>query len=485
LPRQQTLRALIDWSYSLLSDPEKILFRRLAVFTGGWTLEAAEFIWGEDREGLDVLDLMARLVDKSLVIGEEANGEIRYHRLETIRQYSRERFFETEEVEAIRDRHLEYYVRFSEEIERGLQGPGRRLWAQRSEAEQENLRAAIEWGRARNLESSLRIAANLIDGITSGGYSIEGFRWLGDSMRTMESTLSVIPPQVLAKALGSLAFIYISLGKDREASSCAEQSIALYRHLDDKSGLASALLVGSLPLESSGKLVQAEAALKEAWALAQSDRNAFVSIWVLITMARITAKLHGDLQKAWHFTEEAIWLSKDADLPWHMANAYELQGMLAAYSGRYGEARAWFEKSMLAFQDVGAHFNVLLNKCNLAHLERQFGHYQQALERYRESIVGFRDVGQLGAVAHQLECFGFLAMAGDQNGRALKLFAAADALREKVGSPMTSDEQTYFDEQIKVLRQKMDAQQFDRIWTNGRALTMEQALAFALGESTE
>jgi tetratricopeptide (TPR) repeat protein len=429
--------------------------------------------------------LMARLVDKSMVIGEESSGEIRYHRLETIRQYSRERFFETEEVEAIRDRHLAYYVRFTEEIERGLQGPARKLWAQRSEAEQENLRTAVEWGLARNPESSLRIASNMLVGTFSGGYSVEGFPWLRDSMRTMEATLAAIPPALRARALGALAFVYVSLGRERQAYACAEQSIALYRQMDDKIGLASALLVGSIPLESSGKLVEAEAALKEALALAQSAKNPFVSAWILNSLARVTGKLHGDIQAAMHFIEEAIRLSKDAGLPGQVANAYEMQGFLAAYSGQYEEARALFEKAMFTYQELGAHFNVLLNKSNLAHLERQFGHDQQALEQYRESIIGFRDVGQLGAVAHQLECFGFLAMGHDQNERALKLFAAANTLREKVASPMTSDEQMYFDEQISVLRQKLDAGQFYRIWTNGRALTMEQALELALEENTE
>jgi tetratricopeptide (TPR) repeat protein len=202
-------------------------------------------------------------------------------------------------------------------------------------------------------------------------------------------------------------------------------------------------------------------------------------------LARVTARLHGDIQAAWDLTEEALQLGKDDELEGQAADVYEMRGFLAAHSGRYEEARAFFEQSMLAYQNVGADFNVLLNKSNLAHLERQFGDNQQALERYRETIVGFRDVGQLGAVAHQLECFGFLAMAGDRNERALKLFAAADALREKVASPMTSEEQAYFDEQIKVLRQNIDARQFDRVWTTGRAQTMEQALAFALEEDTE
>jgi predicted ATPase/class 3 adenylate cyclase len=485
LPRQQTLRAMIDWSYSLLSEPEKTLFRRLAVFTGGWTLEAAEFVCGDGRQGPDILDLMSRLVDKSLVTGEESNDEIRYHRLETMRQYSRERFFETEEVEAIRDRHLAYYVQFSEVIESGLQGRERKPWAQRSEAEQENLRTAIEWGLARDPESSLRIAANMLFGISFGGYSVEGFHWLRDSMPAMESTLPVISPALRAKFLGALTFIYVSLGRERLAYEYAEQSIAIYRQLEDRRGLATALLVGSITLESYGRLVQAEAALKEALALAQSDGNNFVGIWILNTLARVTAKLHGDVQAAWDLTEQALRLIRDAKMDGRVADVYEIRGILASYNGQYEEARLLFEKAMDAFRDVGADFNVLLNKSNLAHLERQFGHDQQALELYRETIVGFHEVGQLAAVAHQLECFGFLAMRHDQNERALKLFAAADALRERVSSPMTSDEQTYFDEQIHALRQKTDAQRFDRIRADGRALTMEQALDFALGEDSE
>jgi predicted ATPase len=122
LPRQQTLRAMIDWSYSLLSEEEKKLFRRLAVFVGGWTLEAAESVCGEESAGFDILDLLTRLVDKSLVYLEETNGSMRYHRLETIRQYSREKFFETNEVEEVRDRHLDFVVQFVELADENLKG---------------------------------------------------------------------------------------------------------------------------------------------------------------------------------------------------------------------------------------------------------------------------------------------------------------------------------------------------------------------------
>jgi tetratricopeptide (TPR) repeat protein len=304
-------------------------------------------------------------------------------------------------------------------------------------------------------------------------------------MQAMQSILSDIPPPLRARSLHALALIYVSFGRERGAYDYAEGSAALYRQLDDKSGLASALLVGSLALEAAGNLVQAETALKESLSLAQSEENGFIALWALTALARLTARLHGDIQAAWDLTDEALRLTNAAEVAGHVADVYEMRGSLAAYDGRYEEARLWFERAMDGYRAVGADFNVLLNKSNLAHLARQFGHYQEALERYRETIVGFHEVGQLGAVAHQLECFGFLAREDDQNERALKLFAAAEALRERVGSPMTSEEQTYFDEQIKTLRLKLEAHSFDRIWTNGRALTMEQALEFALGENTD
>jgi predicted ATPase/class 3 adenylate cyclase len=483
LPRQQTLRAMIDWSYSLLSEQEKILFRRLAVFVGGWTLEAAESICGGDEDGFEILDLLTRLVDKSLVYAEELAGETRYRRLETIRQYSREKFFETDEVEAIRNRHLAFHVQFAEETERQMQAPPRKLWAQRSEAEQDNLRAAMEWGLAKNPESALQIAVNLVLGITSGGFSVEGFRWLRDGLEKMETTLSAVPPALRAKALSGLAYVYLSLGDNLNAKGSAENSIALYRQIGDKNGLAFGLVVLSLPLEFLGELVQAEAALQEALALARAGKNAFISAWSLNTLARVTAKLHGDMDAASRYTEDAIRISQEAGIEYTAANAYEMKGFLAAQSNHYDEARALFEKALLAFQDIGAHFNVILNKSNLAHLERQFGHHQRALERYRETILAFRDVGQLGAVAHQLECFGFIALAQNQNERALQLFAAARALREKAVTPMTPDEQVYYDEQLKRLRERMDSSAFESTGSKGSALSMDDAITLAIEET--
>jgi non-specific serine/threonine protein kinase len=481
LPRQQTLRAMIDWSYSLLSEPEKTLFRRLAVFIGGWTLEAAESVCSEEGSGFDVLDLLTRLVDKSLVFSEESRGEIRYHRLETIRQYSREKFFETDEVETIRDRHLAFYVKFAEIAEGHMRGRARVAWTHRLEAEQDNLRTAMEWGLARNPESALRIAASLPVFWTAGGYSAEGFRWIQKAMvEHMEKIDEYKQPTLRAKGLGGLAFLYMSLGDNAKGKRAAEESVALFRQSRDQSGLAYALVALSFVLEFLGERIQAEAALLEGIAIARSEGNVFVLASALNNLTRITVDLRGDIDAAERYADEAIRISQEAGIEWTVAVAYEMKSIIAVHRKDYHEARALIEKALSAYQETGAPFNVILAKSTLAHMERLLGNYEIALDIYRETIVAFRDVGHTGAVAHQLECFGFIALAHNHPERALQLFAAANARREKGGTPMTPDEQVYFDEQLKVLRDKLDKNQFDSIWSKGRVMTMEQAIELAL-----
>lgn len=480
LPRQQTLRAMIDWSYSLLSEAEKVLFRRLAVFAGGWTMEAAEQVCDDEHGGMEILDLLTRLVDKSLVITEEVAGETRYHRLETIRQYSREKFFETAEVEALRNRHLAYYVQFSEYAEKEIQRRERFLWVQRLKAELDNVRAAMAWGFEKNPDSALKIAASMIHFWTVGGYSsAEGFRWL----KNLEHFQANTPEQSLlrAKALCGLSFIYMSLGNNLNAKRLAEESIALYRQSENTEGLAFALRVYAMPLESLGERAQAETALKESLALARIENNDYIVASVLNILARVTIDLYGDVATALQYTEQALRISQEAGIEYTAALAYEIKGVIAVHSGEYETARALFEKAERDFEQVGADFNVLLTKANLAHLERQHGNPQRAFEIYCATIVAFRDVGQIGAVAHQLECFGFLALAQAQYARALQLFAAANALREKGSMLMTPDEQVYFDEQLKIGHEQLGEAEFKKAWESGRAMNMDRAIAYAIG----
>ena len=170
LPRQQTLRALIDWSYDLLSEPERLLFCQLSVFAGGWTLEAAEAVCPD----LDVLELLAQLVKKSLVVAEERGdtAETRFRLLETIRQYARDKLLETGRGRAVRDRHLDYYLKFAEAGEFNIYGPQRLEWVDRCEMEHDNFRAALQWGLDHNVEAALRLG-----GALAVFWGTRGFIW--------------------------------------------------------------------------------------------------------------------------------------------------------------------------------------------------------------------------------------------------------------------------------------------------------------------
>lgn len=178
-------------------------------------------------------------------------------------------------------------------------------------------------------------------------------------------------------------------------------------------------------------------------------------------------------------------MAKGAGLRSQEAQAYEILGFIASHRNDPGAARNYFRESAGAYAEIGAAFNVVLEKSNLAHLERRLGNHAAALEFYRETIVTFREMGQTGAVAHQLECFGFIALARGESERSLQLFAAADTLREKSGIPMTPDEQSYFDEQLRRLREKVNEAQFELIWSKGNMLTLEQAIQFALDDVAE
>ena len=495
LPRQQTLRAMIDWSYSLLSEEEKTLFRRLAVFIGGWTLEAAESVCASIGQDVilphDVLDLLTRLVDKSLIFVEESSGEIRYHRLETIRQYSREKFFEADEVEILRDRHLDFFVQFAELADENLRGRDQVIWQNRMSEEQDNLRAAQEWGLGRNPDGALRIAgaANLF--WTAGGYSAEGFRWTQKALELVEKI--PIPKDMTieqrlaarARALCGLTRLYLSLGDNANAKRVAEESVALYRQSQDRRGLAFALVVLAYPLEFLGERVRAEAMLQESYSIASAEGDVYIICRSLNRLVRVIVDLHHDLDLAQSYAEESLRLARETGLRSQEAQACEIMATIAIHRGDNNEARARFKESVRIYEEIGARFNVILEKSNLAHLERRYGNFARALEYYRETIIAFRDIAQLGAVSHQLECFGFIALEKNQDERALQLFAAANVLREKHGTPMTPDEQLYFEEQLTSLREKMDEIQFVSAWSKGHMMTLEQAIQFALEITNE
>jgi tetratricopeptide (TPR) repeat protein len=422
---------------------------------------------------------------------EEAEGEIRYHRLETIRQYSREKFSETDEVETVRDRHLDFFVHFSELVDTKLKSSDQLLWHKRMSLEQDNLRAALEWALKSHPDSALRIAGSANLFWTAGGFSAEGFRWTQralDQVATTPLTRGITSKERLAaraKALCGLTRLYLSLGDNANAKHAAKESITLYRQSQDRTGLAFALIVLAYPLEFLGEREQAEAALQESYSIGRAEGDTYIVCRALNRLGHVIVDLYNDLDLAQRYVEESLRLAKDAGLRSQQAQAFEILGFIATRRNHPEAARNYLIESVRAYEEIGASFNVILEKSNLAHLERSLGNHEEALEYYRETIAAFRDMGQTGAVSHQLECFGFIVLAQSEHVRAVQLFAAANALREKSNTPMTPDEQAYFDGQLETLRQNMDLAQFESAWTAGHAMKMEQAIELALEQVLE
>ena len=243
LPRQQTLRALIDWSYDLLSESEKVLLARLSVFAGGWSLDSAE----EVTKDSEVLDRVPHLVEKSLVVMDDTSiddsgVETRYRFLETIRQFARDKLLDSGESERVRTQHMLYFDSVALEAEPALRSANSRSWQDRLYTDQDNFRAAIEWALAHDPETALRIAGSLMFFWSERGRMTEGLAWLRQSLAQVDALPAVDGKAarqreaLRARGLGAVAHLSVLLGENRTARAAADESIVLYQSLGDNDG---------------------------------------------------------------------------------------------------------------------------------------------------------------------------------------------------------------------------------------------------------
>ncbi|HSH82056.1 MAG TPA: hypothetical protein VLA19_26310, partial [Herpetosiphonaceae bacterium] len=291
LPRQQTLRALIDWSWDLLSETERALLRRLSAFVGGWTLEAAEAVGADPESAVDetppgtpilpseeVLDVLSQLVNKSLVVVEpDQEAEARYRLLETIRQYARDKLLESGEGARVRDRHLGFYLVYAEAAQPRLRGPDMLAWLDRLDLEHDNLRAALAWAMECDPDAGLRLAGALTDFWARRTYTTEGRRWLDEAL----DRVAALPPvdgearraRMLARAIalqgkGSVAF---GQGKHAESQAACAESVVLARDVGDTVVLAQGLGLLSMAAAFQGDTDAARAAADEAEAICRQN----------------------------------------------------------------------------------------------------------------------------------------------------------------------------------------------------------------------
>jgi predicted ATPase/class 3 adenylate cyclase len=478
LPRQQTLQALIDWSYELLSEKERALLRRLSVFADGWTLEAAEPIGSEgDIEAHEVLDLLTHLVGKSLVMMEEQEGEARYRLLETVRQYSRDKLLEVGEAESVRRRHRNFFLDLAERAEPEIQGPDQRVWLERLEQEHDNLRAALGWSLAdRAAESSLRLVGALWWFWHVRGYWSEGRRWMEEALAGGRGPST---SGWRAKALNGAGVLAWRQGDYDQATKRLEESLTLSRDADDKRGMAYAVNVLGLVAHHQGDNRRATQLLEKSLTLFREidDKR---GIAYALSILGLVAHRQGDHKHAGALCEESLALRRELGDKRGIALTLRFLGVLILHYGDYALAATFFEEGLELFQELGDTWGMAESLSNLGLTARFQGEHARAAELYKESLALRRDLGDRSGIALCLE--GLAAVGGAQQDyeRAARLLGAAETLREALDAPIPPTERAEYDQNKAVVCAGLDQTTLAAAWAQGRALTLGEMIEHAL-----
>jgi predicted ATPase/class 3 adenylate cyclase len=486
LPRQQTLRATIDWGYELLSGDERTLLRKLSVFAGGWSYEAAEAICST----LDVLNLLTQLVNKSLVIVEGQAGEVRYYLLETVRQYASDKLVEMGEAAQARDSHFNYFFELTGKAAPKLVGSEALGWVLRLEMELDNIRAALGWGLENNVEAVLKMLTSLLYFWNRRGLEEEGRRLISEALSEALSRANQLPKLEgeadrrrklsLGEAWHCLAMLAYSQGDNARAIESSNKASALARELGNKRLLALALAFRASGELWMGNTEGVEALLEEGIAAARESGDKYATGLPLALYGQGIALTKGDYETAGRYINEGAALLRESGDDWGATMALLSIGMTAKFRGDYNEARKQFAACEPIFRDLGDRHRVNMVKSELAHIERYEGHYEKAEAMYRETLPEWQRIGHRAAIAHQLECLATIAKVREQGPRAARLFGAAEALRDRINIPMTPLERREYEDELANLRAGMDHDAFDAAWAEGRAMSMEQAISYAL-----
>lgn len=397
IPRQQTLRALIDWSHDLLSEKERTLLRRLAVFAGGWTLPAAESVCSiGDIDTLEVLDLLTQLVDKSLVIAEVQDGSERYWFLDTIRHYGRERLLESGESDELARRHAAYFATLAYEAYGELWGARQCFWLKRLQAEHDNLRAALEWlaHDKDDLEMLLLLAGSLWRFWEIRGYVNEGRRWLALALERSAGA----PDYLRANGLRGAGCLARQQGDYDQARSYHEQSLALFQGLEHKLGVARELdVIGEIELQQ-GNIQRAVALHEQSLALFQEigDKE---GIAVALRRLGSIARDRGHYAEATERLEQSLRLNRELGNRQHIALALNNLGLVAGCQSDYARAAGLFEEAVALYRELDDRLGVAETLHYLGNVAKERGDFKRATALYQECLSASQESGDRQGIA--------------------------------------------------------------------------------------
>jgi predicted ATPase len=479
LPRQQTLRALIDWSYHTLTETEQRAMRRLAVFSGGWTIEAAEAVIGE----LEALDGLAGLVNKSLVNAEEQDGASRYRFLETIRQYAMEKLLESGEAVESRNRQLDYVLKLTGTAEHGRFMSQSLAWLDQMEMEHDNLRAALEWSASNNPAKAIDLALALDSFWTLRDYNSEAVAWCQTILDRAESLPDLATPR--ARLCVVLGWSAVFAGNIKHGRAAADAGLSLAKQAADKKVIVHLQIVALLSSLYLGDFPAAEQAMQSGEALARELGYTDELAIILVLSGQVRFFVSGDIAQAKAYLAEAESLAIKAGSQWATAAFIFGFARLAGMLGDIEKARAQFTQSADAAQRMGNMRIVFSCRSELAHVLRRHGEIDEALELYAGVLPKWKDLGHRAAVAHELECIAFILSQKSQTDQAVTLLGAAEALRQLIDSVMTQPERAEYDQVTQALHSKLSEVEFKHWWGTGQSLTMDQAIQYALEKAHE
>jgi predicted ATPase/DNA-binding CsgD family transcriptional regulator/DNA-binding XRE family transcriptional regulator len=487
--RQRTLRATLDWSYELLTDAERTVFRRMAVFAGGCELEAAEAVCGND-----VLDVLSGLVDKSLVLVDAGATAARYRLLEPIRQYARQQLESSGEAGTAQAGHAAYYTELAEHAEPEIRGRGQIAWLERLDREQDNLRGALAWG----LEDAgpvdlgrLELGARMVGAMVSFWYNrsqfSEGRRWT----ETALPRFVALPARVRARATMALANMLQGQGEHARCGALCQEAVALFRQAGDRQGAA-------FTLGLQGLCALYEADYEQAWELSEASLAEFRSLddvrglgWSLGNLGRV-ALARGERQRALELLEESHQLKLQAGDSFIIAVGLPYLGGLLYDLGDHSRAAVILEEGLARAREVGSTQLVAACLRQMARVARAQGDQDRALALYAEGLKLHAETDGRLSTAACLEGFAgvsTLGRSGDPPGRsptqhdlvrAARLFGAAEALRETSRATLSPVERAEYDRDVAAVRARLDPHLFEASWAEGRSTPLERVVEEAL-----
>ena len=433
MPRHQTLRGLIDWSYELLSEPERSLLRRVAVFAGGWNLRAAEAV------DADALDLIDRLVDKSLVIADEEDGETRYRLLETIRQYGLEKLREAGEEAIIRNRHRDFYLALAEGAAPHLQGPDQATWFRRLETAHDNFRTALRWSLDdADIEASFRFGAALDLFWDTHGHITEGRQWLEQTVARageLPATTTVRSRRAHAGALAAAARMAARQSDFLRAKALYSESLELWRAVDDRGAIAEVLNNLGDMVRQLGDRRQGKTMIGESLALFREVADKRGIAHALSNLAEILLT-EGDQRQAKRLFEESLPLFRATADSRGLSHGLNNLGGILTREGDYTGAQTLYQDGLRLAEELGDKHAIATAQRSLGEVARHQRRFDNSLGLYRQSIASFLSLDDKYCAGKAMLGLGWLAYEMADLERATSIAQQAHELYQEIKVPV-------------------------------------------------